>query len=166
MASFGKAHRLAALSLLGALMFFPSSSGAQDSELESLRSMIKTMQQDLQKALSRIEQLENEKTAGAAKLEQVEKSIKTVQSTPSILNPAIGLAIDASAEHRDKSGGDFNLRAAELGISASIDPYARAYAFIMQTGTRSSWRRRRSLRLRCPGTCKPGLGGSSPTSAV
>ena len=73
MASFGDARRVAILSLLGALVLFPSISAAQDSELESLRAMIKTMQQDLQKALSRIEQLENEKTAGAAKLEQVEK---------------------------------------------------------------------------------------------
>jgi len=53
-----------------------------------------------------------------------------VQSAPSILNPAIGMVIDATAEHRAKAGGDFNLRAAELGISAAIDPYARAYAFI------------------------------------
>jgi hypothetical protein len=130
MVSIEYARRVAGLSLIGALIFFPSISDAQNSELESLRAMIKTMQQDLQKALSRIEQLENEKTADAAKLEQVEKSIKTVQSAPSILNPAIGLAIDATAEHRAKAGGDFNLRAAELGISASIDPYARAYAFI------------------------------------
>jgi hypothetical protein len=133
MASFGAARRVAIVSLLGAWVLFPLISAAQDSELESLRAMIKTMQQDLQKALSRIEQLENEKTAGAAKLEQVEKSMKTVQSAPSILNPAIGMAIDATAEHRAKSGGDFNLRAAELGISASIDPYARAYAFINAT---------------------------------
>jgi hypothetical protein len=133
MNSFGGARRGAALSLLGALIVFPSLSGAQNTELESLRAVIKTMQQDLQKALSRIEQLENEKTADNAKLEQVEKSIKTVQSAPSILNPAIGMVIDATAEHRSKAGGDFNLRAAELGISAAIDPYARAYAFINAT---------------------------------
>jgi hypothetical protein len=133
MVSFRDARLIAASSLMGAFIILPSISIAQSSELETLRAMITTMQQDLQKALSRIEQLEKEKTAGAAKLEQVEKSIKTVQSAPSILNPAIGMAIDATAEHRAKTGGDFNLRAAELGIAASIDPYARAYAFINAT---------------------------------
>jgi hypothetical protein len=123
----------AALALVGVLFFVPVPGMAQDSELEALRAMVKGMQQDLQKALSRIEQLEKEKSAGAAKLEQVEKSVKTVQSAPSILNPAIGMAIDATAEHRAKAGGDFNLRAAELGIAAAVDPYARAYAFINAT---------------------------------
>jgi hypothetical protein len=121
---------VAGLALVGALFFLPAVCMAQGSELEALRAAVKGMQQDLQKALSRIEQLEKEKTADSARLGQVEKSVKTVQSAPSILNPAIGLVIDATAEHRDKAGGDFNFRAAELGISASIDPYARAYAFI------------------------------------
>jgi hypothetical protein len=88
------------------------------------------LEQQLQKALSRIDQLEKEKAADSARVGQVEKSIQSVQSAPSILNPAIGMAIDATAEHRAKAGGDFNFRAAELGVSASIDPYARAYAFI------------------------------------
>jgi hypothetical protein len=88
------------------------------------------MQQQLQKALSRIEQLEKEKAADSAKFGQVERSIQAVQRAPSALNPAIGMAIDATAEHRSKAGGDFNFRAAEVGIAASIDPYARAYAFI------------------------------------
>jgi hypothetical protein len=130
---FSESRWVAALSFVGVFFLIPAVCMAQSAELETLRAMVKGMQQDLQKALSRIEQLENEKTAGAAKLEQVEKSIKTVQSAPSILNPAIGMAIDATAEHRAKTGGDFNLRAAELGISASIDPYARAYAFINAT---------------------------------
>jgi hypothetical protein len=127
---FSELRRVAGLSLVVALFLVPAVCLAQSSELEALKEMVKGMQQDLQKALNRIEQLEKEKAADSAKLGQVETSIKTVQSTPSILNPAIGLAIDATAEHRDKSGGDFNLRAGELGISASIDPYARAYAFI------------------------------------
>jgi hypothetical protein len=103
---------------------------AQSSELDALRSMVKGMEQQLQKALQRIDQLEKEKTSDTARLGQVEKSIKAVQTAPSALNPAIGMAIDATAEHRDKAGGDFNFRAAEVGIAASIDPYARAYAFI------------------------------------
>jgi hypothetical protein len=99
------------------------------SELESLKTMVQDMQQRLQQALSRIEQLEKEKASDSARVGQVEKSVQAVRSAPSILNPAIGMAIDATAEHRAKAGGDFNFRAAEIGISASIDPYARAYAF-------------------------------------
>jgi hypothetical protein len=104
--------------------------GAQTSELESIRALVKNLEQQLQKALSRIDQLEKEKAADSARVGQVEKSVQAARTAPSILNPAIGMAIDATAEHRAKAGGDFNFRAAELGISASIDPYARAYAFI------------------------------------
>jgi uncharacterized protein (UPF0335 family) len=117
-------------SVLCIWLLVPSLSSAQQSEVEELRSMVRDMQQQLQKALSRIEQLEKEKAASAVKIEQVEKSVKATATAPSILNPAIGLAIDATAEHRAKAGGDFNFRTAELGIAASVDPYARAYAFI------------------------------------
>ena len=103
---------------------------AQTSELESLKSMVQDMQTRLQQALSRIEQLEKEKAVDSARVGRVEKSVQGVQSAPSILNPAIGMAIDATAEHRSKAGGDFNFRAAEIAISAAIDPYARAYAFV------------------------------------
>jgi hypothetical protein len=48
------------------------------------------------------------------------------------------MAIDATAEHRVKTGGDFNFRAAEIGISASIDLYARAYAFL--TAAKTAWK--------------------------
>jgi hypothetical protein len=121
---------IAALSLVTLLFFSPGLCAAQTSELESIRSLVKDLEQQLQKAMSRIDQLEKEKTAESARLGQVEKSVQAVQSSPSILNPAIGMAIDATAEHRSKAGGDFNFRAAELGITAAIDPYARAYAFI------------------------------------
>ena len=117
------------------LFLFPNSSTAQVSEIESLKVLVRDMQEQLQKALSRIDQLEKEKAADSAKLGQVEQSVRSVQSAPSILNPAMGLVIDATAEHRAKAGGDFNFRAAELGIAASIDPYARAYSFI--TGSKA-----------------------------
>jgi len=103
---------------------------AQSSEIEALKNMVHDIQRQLQKALQRIDQLEKEKAADSARVGQVEKSVQAVQSAPSILNPAIGMAIDATAEHRAKAGGDFNFRAAELGVAATIDPYARAYAFI------------------------------------
>jgi len=47
---------------------------------------------------------------------------------PSQFNPAIGLIIDTAFSHRDHGGENFDFRAAELGISASIDPFARGYA--------------------------------------
>jgi hypothetical protein len=115
----------------------PRLSFGQASEMEALRALVKDMQQQLQKALGRIDQLEKEKAADSTKIDQVEKSVRSVQSAPSILNPAIGMVIDATAEHRAKAGGDFNFRAAEVGIAASIDPYARAYAFI--TGSRDEF---------------------------
>jgi hypothetical protein len=115
----------------GLLFLFvaPRLSFAQASELESLRASVKDMQQQLQKALSRIDQLEKEKASDAAKIGQVEKSIQAVQSAPSILNPAIGLVLDADIEKLGKAGGNFNFRSAELGLAASVDPYARMYAF-------------------------------------
>jgi hypothetical protein len=116
---------LASLLLLSA----PGSSSAQVSEIDSLKALVRDMQQQLQQALNRIEQLEKEKAGDSARVGKVENSLRAVQGAPSILNPAIGMAIDATAEHREKAGGDFNFRAAELGIAANIDPYARAYAF-------------------------------------
>jgi hypothetical protein len=111
------------------LLVAPRLSFAQTSELESLRASVKDMQQQLQKALSRIDQLEKEKANDSAKIGQVEKSIQAVQSAPSILNPAIGLVLDADIEKLGKAGGNFNFRSAELGLAASVDPYARMYAF-------------------------------------
>jgi hypothetical protein len=48
-------------------------------------------------------------------------------------NPAISLGIDTvfSSSRKDKS--NFEFRSAELGFSASIDPFARAYAFFNGT---------------------------------
>ena len=118
-------------------LLLPKMSPAQSSEIDSIRAVVKNLEQQLQKALQRIDQLEKEKAAGSAKIDQVEKSVRASQSAPSALNPAIGMAIDATAEHRAKTGGDFNFRAAEIGISASIDPYARAYAFF--TGSKEEF---------------------------
>jgi hypothetical protein len=111
------------------LLMAPRMSFGQVSEIESLKALVRDMQQQLQKALSRIDQLEKEKTADSAKLGQVEKSVQAAQSSPSILNPAIGLVLDASFDHLGKAGSTFNFRAAELGLAASVDPYARMYGF-------------------------------------
>ena len=115
--------------LLMLVLLVPHAIHAQDSEIEQLKAMVRDMQQQLRKALDRIDQLEQEKASESAKLGQIEKSVKTIQSAPFALNPAIGMAIDATAEYLGKAGGDFNFRSAEIGISASIDPFARGYAF-------------------------------------
>src|SRR5207244_4594216 len=49
---------------------------------------------------------------------------------PSQFNPAIGLIVDTVGSYGSKTRGDFELRAAELGISASVDPFARGYALV------------------------------------
>jgi hypothetical protein len=124
-----RTHRRAILSAVALLFSLPAAGFSQNTELEALKEWAKKTEAELQKALRRIEQLEKERAANSAKVEQVEKSIKAAQSAPSALNPAIGMAIDMTAEHRGRAGGNFNFRAAEMGISASVDPYARAYAF-------------------------------------
>jgi septal ring factor EnvC (AmiA/AmiB activator) len=128
--SLRRPRRIAVSAIVASLFLAPGLCLAQATELDAIRALVKNLEQQLQKALSRIDQLEKEKAADSARVGQVEKSVRAVQSAPSALNPAIGMAIDATAEHRAKAGGTFNFRAAEVGIAASIDPYARGYAFI------------------------------------
>jgi len=129
------------------LLLFPVLGLAQTSEIQQLRGVVEGLQQQLQKALERIDQLEKEKSTTSTKLEQldqeksastarigqVEKSIQAVQSAPSALNPAIGMVLDANVSHRSKEGGNFNFRSAEIGLAASVDPFARMYGFINGT---------------------------------
>jgi len=123
-------RRIAASVFVVTVFLIPGLCLAQTSELEAIRGIVKNLEQQLQKAMERIDQLEQEKTSTSARVGQVEKTVQGVQSTPSLFNPAIGMVIDATAEHRGKAGGNFNFRAAEMGLSASIDPFARAYAFV------------------------------------
>lgn len=139
---------MVAASALGVfVIFLPVLCLAQSSEMEQLRSVVEGLQQQLQKALQRIDQLEKEKTATSEKIDQidqektatanrigqVEKSVQTVQSAPSVLNPAIGMVLDANVQNLGKAGGNFDFRSAELGIAASVDPFARMYSFINGT---------------------------------
>jgi hypothetical protein len=49
-------------------------------------------------------------------------------------NPAIGFIIDTVGSYQGKQGGsNFEFRSGEIGISASIDPFARGYAIINGT---------------------------------
>ena len=130
--------------LVSFILLFPVLGLAQSSEIDALRSVVNGLQQQVQKALERIDQLEKEKSTTSTKLEQldqeksastarigqVEKSIQAVQSAPSALNPAIGMVLDANVSQRSKEGGNFNFRSAEIGLAASIDPFARMYGFI------------------------------------
>ena len=47
---------------------------------------------------------------------------------PSQFNPAITLVLDSAFSYRDHDRANFDFRSAELGLSASIDPFARGYA--------------------------------------
>ena len=123
-------RRAAVLPAVTLLVLFPAVCFSQSSELEALKEWAKKTEAELQKALQRIDQLEKEKTSTSARVENVEKSVQAVQSAPSSFNPAIGLVLDAVAEQRSKAGGNFNFRAAELGLSASVDPFARVYSFM------------------------------------
>ena len=133
----GLSHRLVAQSIFALVFMVPAVCLAQSSELDAVRSMVKGLEQQLQKALERIDQLEKEKASTSARVGNVEKSVQAVQSAPSSFNPAIGLVLDATAEHRAKAGGDFNFRAAELGVAASVDPFARVYSFM--TGSKEGF---------------------------
>ena len=138
---------LAASALGVFVIFLPALCLAQSSEMEQLRSVVEGLQQQLQKALQRIDQLEQEKSATSEKIDQidqektatanrigqVEKSVQAVQSAPSALNPAIGMVLDANVQNLGKAGGNFDFRSAELGIAASVDPFARMYSFINGT---------------------------------
>ena len=52
---------------------------------------------------------------------------------PSQFNPAIGLAIDNIFAYRQHEGNNFEFRSAEIGLSASVDPFVRGYAFFNGT---------------------------------
>lgn len=141
------APTLAAVALGACAISLPALSLAQSSEIEQLRSVVDGLQQQLQNVLQRIDQLEKEKTASfdkinkleqektttSSRIGQVERSVQAVQSAPSALNPAIGMVLDANVSQRSKAGGNFNFRSAEIGLAASVDPFARMYGFINGT---------------------------------
>src|SRR6476659_4100267 len=64
---------LAASALGGFAIFLPALCLAQSSEMEQLRSVVEGLQQQLQKALQHIDQLEKEKTATSEKIEQIDQ---------------------------------------------------------------------------------------------
>ena len=130
---FKKSTRAVSGSLLVWCLIFPRIGLAQESVTDTLRKQIEDMQEQLKKALDRIDQLEREKSASSTRIGDVEKSLQAVQSAPSALNPAMGLVLDANIQKRGTAGGLFDFRSAELGIAATVDPFARMYSFINGT---------------------------------
>ncbi len=102
--------------------------GAEE-PVDALKKQLQTMQEEMGRLMKRIDELEQKK-AEAARVDSVEQSVKSIQKSPSILNPSIGASIDTTFEHRGDSDGEFRFRTLEVGLSAEIDPYARAYTFI------------------------------------
>jgi Sec-independent protein translocase protein TatA len=131
---------VSAFLILMCVGLLPGVARAQQDVIQFLKEALSDVNKKLDSALKRIDQLEKEKSTSAeeksatvARVEDVEKSVQSLKAAPGSLNPAIGLVIDSTVDHRTKTGGNFNFRAAEIGIAASVDPYARAYSFI--TGT-------------------------------
>jgi hypothetical protein len=127
-------------------------------QMEAMRAQLQKMQDQIQKQQELIDRMSREKgkpmpatAAGAAppptvsaeeeeriKRQVTEQVMRRMQPSlaaanktfPSQFNPAIGLIIDNVGSYSSKDRGNFEFRAAELGLSASVDPFARGYAII------------------------------------
>ena len=97
--------------------------------VESLKRQLLEMQQHMRQLQTRIDKLETHKA------EPSTEDRKTPPAQPAdngslIGKLAIGMTIDTTFAHKDETGGNFSLRAEELAIAASVDPYVRAFASI------------------------------------
>src|SRR5712692_2001335 len=67
-------------------------------------------------------------------LRDIQPQLASVTNTfPPQFNPSICLVLDSAFSYRQHEGDNFDFRSAELGISASIDPFARGYAILNGT---------------------------------
>jgi hypothetical protein len=67
-------------------------------------------------------------------LRDIQPQLSAANKTfPSQFNPAIGLIIDSVFSYRQHEGNNFEFRSAELGLSASVDPFVRGYAIFNGT---------------------------------
>ena len=148
---------LVALALEPARAEDPSAEEMQR-ELKAMKAQLQQLQQKMEKQQELIEKLSKQKgatpaavpaaaaaapTPEAEKLkqeitEQVERDIQPALSAanktfPSQFNPAIGFIVDTVGSYQEHGGGNFEFRSGEIGISASVDPFARAYAIINAT---------------------------------
>ena len=126
-------------------------------EMKAMKAQFEQMQQKLKQQDELIQKLSKEKAAAPpvttpaaaaaaatpASEEQLKQDVKddvmreiqpSLQAAnktfPSQFNPAIGLIIDTVGSYQENGGGNFEFRSAEIGMSASIDPFARGYAII------------------------------------
>jgi hypothetical protein len=80
------------------------------------------------------EQLERRITENL--MRKIQPSLTAANKTfPAQFNPAIGLILDTVGSYKENERGNFEFRAAELGLSANIDPFARGYAIITGSPT-------------------------------
>jgi hypothetical protein len=67
-------------------------------------------------------------------LAEIQPQLAAANKTfPSQFNPAIGFIVDSVFSYSRQNRSNFEFRSGELGISASVDPFARAYAIINGT---------------------------------
>jgi hypothetical protein len=67
-------------------------------------------------------------------LAEIQPQLAAANKTfPSQFNPAIGFVVDSVFSYSRQNRSNFEFRSGELGVSASVDPFARAYAIINGT---------------------------------
>jgi hypothetical protein len=75
-----------------------------------------------------------ERRVAESVMRKLQPSLAAANKTfPSQFNPAISVATDFVGSYKDKERGNFELRSAEVGLLASVDPFARAYVFVNGT---------------------------------
>lgn len=128
-------------------------------ELEELKKQLRALQQQIERQQAIIEKLsagqpppqtappppaataaEDEERLERQVTEQVlrriQPSLAAANKTfPAQFNPALGFVIDTVGSYSAKDRSNFEFRSGEIGISASVDPFARGYAII--NGTQS-----------------------------
>lgn len=112
-------------------------------ELESMKEQMRQMQDRIRQQEEVLEKRSTQEVPPATpstreqlKQEVREEVLRDIQpklaeanqTFPSQFNPAIGLIIDSAFSYREHDRSNFDFRAVELGLSASIDPFARGYA--------------------------------------
>ena len=149
------------------LLFLSERGLAQNTELESLRALVKGMEQQLQQALQRIDQLEKEKgsTYSNASSKSRDRS-KRCKARRRRSIQRLAWCSTPSAEISTKPAAILISAAAEMGISASVDPVCQNATFFHRHRMASRSRRRRWITTSLPWNLTAAAAVSSPTSAA
>src|SRR2546426_1927496 len=119
-------------------------------ELDLLKEQLRRVEQQMKQQEELLRRLSGEKPGGPAPappavvdeealklkiLEELQPQLAAANKTfPAQFNPAIGFIVDSVLSFTSrKDQGNFEFRSGELGISASVDPFARAYAILNGT---------------------------------